>query len=177
MLPWLLYPFRDLVPGFSVFRYVTFRSAMAAATAMVLSLLLGPWVIRTPDSSQDGSARPRRGPREPPEKGWHTDHGGYPHPDRHHRVHAALVRPQERRHLGGPHGPAGLRYGRRLRRCAEAPQEAEPRSRQLAEDGPAHGHLPDRRLAHPAFWSEGCGDEPALSNPSSRTSDPMSVSS
>ena len=47
MLPWLLYPFRDVVPGFSVFRYVTFRSAMAAATAMVLSLLLGPWVIRT----------------------------------------------------------------------------------------------------------------------------------
>ncbi len=47
MLPWLLYPFRDMFPGFSVFRYVTFRTAMAAATAMVLSLLLGPWVIRT----------------------------------------------------------------------------------------------------------------------------------
>ena len=47
MLPWLLHPFRDLIPGLSVFRYVTFRTAMAAATAMLLSLLLGPWVIRT----------------------------------------------------------------------------------------------------------------------------------
>ena len=40
MLPWLLYPFRDTVPGFSVFRYVTFRTALAAATAFVLSLVL-----------------------------------------------------------------------------------------------------------------------------------------
>jgi phospho-N-acetylmuramoyl-pentapeptide-transferase len=47
MIPWLLYPFHDVVPGFSVFRYITFRAAMAAATAMVLSLLLGPFVIRT----------------------------------------------------------------------------------------------------------------------------------
>ncbi len=47
MIPWLLYPFHDVVPGFSVFRYITFRAAMAAATAMLLSLLLGPWMIRT----------------------------------------------------------------------------------------------------------------------------------
>lgn len=47
MLPWLLHPFREAIPGLSVFRYVTFRTAMAAATAMVLSLLLGPWLIRT----------------------------------------------------------------------------------------------------------------------------------
>jgi phospho-N-acetylmuramoyl-pentapeptide-transferase len=46
MLPWLLYPFRDAVPGFSVFRYVTFRAALAAATAFALSILLGPLVIR-----------------------------------------------------------------------------------------------------------------------------------
>jgi phospho-N-acetylmuramoyl-pentapeptide-transferase len=47
MIPWLLLPFRDAVPGFSVFRYVTFRAAMAAATAMLLSLAFGPWLIRT----------------------------------------------------------------------------------------------------------------------------------
>jgi phospho-N-acetylmuramoyl-pentapeptide-transferase len=47
MIPWLLYPIRELIPGISVFRYVTFRAAMAAATAMLLSLALGPWVIRT----------------------------------------------------------------------------------------------------------------------------------
>ncbi len=47
MLPWLLYPIRDYIPGFSVFRYITFRAAMAAAFAFVLSLLFGPVVIRT----------------------------------------------------------------------------------------------------------------------------------
>ena len=47
MLPWLLFPFRDVIPGISVFRYVTFRAAMAAATAMLLSLAFGPWLIRT----------------------------------------------------------------------------------------------------------------------------------
>src|SRR5512139_2543619 len=47
MIPWLLLPFRDAVSGFAVFRYVTFRAAMAAATAMIFSLLLGPWLIRT----------------------------------------------------------------------------------------------------------------------------------
>jgi phospho-N-acetylmuramoyl-pentapeptide-transferase len=47
MIPWLLFPFREMIPGFSVFRYVTFRAAMAAATAMLLSLVFGPWLIRT----------------------------------------------------------------------------------------------------------------------------------
>jgi phospho-N-acetylmuramoyl-pentapeptide-transferase len=47
MIPWLLFPFSKLIPGLSVFRYVTFRAAMAAATAMALSLLFGPLVIRT----------------------------------------------------------------------------------------------------------------------------------
>ena len=47
MIPWLLFPFRDAVPGFTVFRYITFRAAMAAGTAMILSILVGPWVIRT----------------------------------------------------------------------------------------------------------------------------------
>jgi phospho-N-acetylmuramoyl-pentapeptide-transferase len=47
MLPRLLFQFRDAIPGLSVLRYVTFRTAMAAATAMILSLLLGPYVIRT----------------------------------------------------------------------------------------------------------------------------------
>lgn len=47
MIHWLLFPFREAVPGFSVFRYITFRAAMAAATAMMLSIIFGPYVIRT----------------------------------------------------------------------------------------------------------------------------------
>ena len=46
MIPWLFHPFHNLT-GVSVFRYVTFRAALAAATAFILSLLLGPLVIRT----------------------------------------------------------------------------------------------------------------------------------
>ncbi|HLO66776.1 MAG TPA: phospho-N-acetylmuramoyl-pentapeptide-transferase [Holophaga sp.] len=47
MIPWLFSFFRDALPGASVFRYITFRAGMAAATALVLSLLFGPLVIRT----------------------------------------------------------------------------------------------------------------------------------
>lgn len=36
-----LYPLRDLFFGFNVLRYITFRTAMAAVTAFVLSLILG----------------------------------------------------------------------------------------------------------------------------------------
>jgi phospho-N-acetylmuramoyl-pentapeptide-transferase len=47
MLYHLLYPLSDAIPLFNVFRYITFRTAGAAVTALLLSLLLGPWFIRT----------------------------------------------------------------------------------------------------------------------------------
>jgi len=43
----LLYPLHDRIPAFNVFRYITFRSAGAVLTAMLLSLLLGPAFVRT----------------------------------------------------------------------------------------------------------------------------------
>lgn len=42
----LFYPLREFWFGFNIFKYITFRSAMAAVTAFLLSLCLGPWVIR-----------------------------------------------------------------------------------------------------------------------------------
>ena len=42
----LLYPLRDLVSAFNVFRYITFRSAYAAVTALLISFLLGPLFLR-----------------------------------------------------------------------------------------------------------------------------------
>ena len=42
----LLYPLRDFFFGFNVFRYITFRAAMASITAFIVSLLIGPLVIR-----------------------------------------------------------------------------------------------------------------------------------
>lgn len=46
MLYYLLYPLREIWFVFNVFRYITFRAAMGALTAFVLSIVLGPIVIR-----------------------------------------------------------------------------------------------------------------------------------
>jgi phospho-N-acetylmuramoyl-pentapeptide-transferase len=45
MLYHLLYPLRDRFAGFNVFRYITFRSAGAVLTALIVTFLLGPAVI------------------------------------------------------------------------------------------------------------------------------------
>ncbi|MBI3252321.1 MAG: phospho-N-acetylmuramoyl-pentapeptide-transferase [Candidatus Omnitrophica bacterium] len=46
MLYHFLYPLRDFFFGFNVFRYITFRAAMASLTAFGVSVWLGPAVIR-----------------------------------------------------------------------------------------------------------------------------------
>jgi phospho-N-acetylmuramoyl-pentapeptide-transferase len=45
MLYHLLYGLRDTFVGFNVFRYITFRTAFAALTALLISFILGPWLI------------------------------------------------------------------------------------------------------------------------------------
>jgi phospho-N-acetylmuramoyl-pentapeptide-transferase len=47
MLYHLLFPLHDRVPVFNVFRYITFRTAGAVLTALLLSLWLGPRFIAT----------------------------------------------------------------------------------------------------------------------------------
>ncbi len=55
MLYHLFVPFaRDHIV-FNVFRYLTFRSFMALITALVISLVVGPWIIRTLRRLQYGS--------------------------------------------------------------------------------------------------------------------------
>ena len=46
MLFHLLYPLSDRFAVFNVFRYLTFRTALAVLTAFLLCLLLAPWFIR-----------------------------------------------------------------------------------------------------------------------------------
>ncbi len=41
-----LYPLGDEHIFFNVFRYITFRSAMAAVTAFLICVIFGPWIIR-----------------------------------------------------------------------------------------------------------------------------------
>ena len=42
----IFYPLRDIFFGFNVFRYITFRAVCASVTAFLISLLLGPYVIK-----------------------------------------------------------------------------------------------------------------------------------
>lgn len=46
MLFHFLFPLSEQVPVFNVFRYITFRTAGAVVTALLLTLLVGPWFVR-----------------------------------------------------------------------------------------------------------------------------------
>lgn len=46
MLYYLFYSLRDYWFGFNVFKYITFRAAMASLTALLISLIFGPVIIR-----------------------------------------------------------------------------------------------------------------------------------
>jgi phospho-N-acetylmuramoyl-pentapeptide-transferase len=80
MLYWLLY--EQLFLGYSkqygfltplrVFQYVTFRTAFAALTAMVLCIVLGPWLIRKLREFQVGQHIREEGPQ------WHQTKAGTP---------------------------------------------------------------------------------------------------
>jgi phospho-N-acetylmuramoyl-pentapeptide-transferase len=50
-------------PGFNVFRYLTFRSALAAMTALLLTFYVGPKVISMLKKKQIGEARKEDGPK------------------------------------------------------------------------------------------------------------------
>lgn len=76
MIPWVFQHFRDLLPGATVFRYVTFRAALAAATAFLLSLLLGPWVIQTLRRLKMGQHIREEGPQHHQSKAGTPTMGG-----------------------------------------------------------------------------------------------------
>jgi len=63
MLYHLLLPLHDQVSVFNVFRYITFRSALAALTALLLSLVLGYWVIGRLRDMQVGQSIREEGPK------------------------------------------------------------------------------------------------------------------
>ena len=58
-----LFPLHERIPVLNVFRYITFRAACAALTALVLSILLGPVLIRWLRSRQIGQAIREEGPK------------------------------------------------------------------------------------------------------------------
>ncbi len=54
MLYHLLYPLHQTYGVFNVFRYITFRTVIAALTALLISFLFGPWLIRRLTAKQIG---------------------------------------------------------------------------------------------------------------------------
>ena len=58
----LLYPLRDFFFGFNVFKYISFRAVGAAITALIISFLIGPKIIRTLQSHQIGEVIRKSGP-------------------------------------------------------------------------------------------------------------------
>jgi phospho-N-acetylmuramoyl-pentapeptide-transferase len=63
MLYWLLYPMAGRFPVFNVFRYITFRTAMSAVTALAVALVLGPAMIRFLRRAQIGQSIRAEGPK------------------------------------------------------------------------------------------------------------------
>ena len=62
MLYRLLYPFHTQVSVLNVTRYITFRTAAASLSALAISLVLGPWMVRKLREFQIGQVIRQEGP-------------------------------------------------------------------------------------------------------------------
>jgi len=58
----LLYPLREYISAFNLFRYITFRSAYAVVTALVISMIFGPMIIKWLKQRHIGQVIRREGP-------------------------------------------------------------------------------------------------------------------
>jgi len=76
MLYYLLYYLRNVVVGFNVFRYITFRTAFAALTALLISFVLGPWLIERMRRIKLGQYIREEGPKSHQQKAGTPTMGG-----------------------------------------------------------------------------------------------------
>jgi phospho-N-acetylmuramoyl-pentapeptide-transferase len=76
MLYLLLYSLRGVFEPMNVFRYITFRTLIAGLTALVASLLMGPWLIRRLTALQIGQAIRDDGPESHAKKAGTPTMGG-----------------------------------------------------------------------------------------------------
>ena len=58
----MLYSLHEYIPAFRVFRFITMRMVLAVLTSLVISLLLGPWLIRKLQELQIGQHIQEDGP-------------------------------------------------------------------------------------------------------------------
>ena len=76
MFYYLLYPLKEIVSGFNVFRYITFRSAAAAITALFISFVVGPFIIKKLRQKQIGEEIRKDGPQSHLQKSGTPTMGG-----------------------------------------------------------------------------------------------------
>ena len=93
----------------NVTRYITFRTAAASLTALVLSLLLGPWMIRKLRDFQVGQVIRQEGPASHRAKAGTPTMGGLLILTARDRADAALGRPDQRLRLDRRDRHGGVR--------------------------------------------------------------------
>jgi len=76
MLYWLLIPLKEYSIFFNVFGYITVRTALAGITALLISLILGPWIIKILKKYQIGEEIRTEGPKAHFEKKGTPSMGG-----------------------------------------------------------------------------------------------------
>ncbi|MBI4524082.1 MAG: phospho-N-acetylmuramoyl-pentapeptide-transferase [Deltaproteobacteria bacterium] len=76
MLYHLLFPLHTTYSAFNVFRYITFRAALAALTALLISFILGPFLIRSLAAKQIGQPIREDGPASHSNKAGTPTMGG-----------------------------------------------------------------------------------------------------
>ncbi len=62
MIRELLYPLADTIGAFNIFQYISFRAAGAVVSSLLISFLLGPWVIRKLTQLKAGQSIREDGP-------------------------------------------------------------------------------------------------------------------
>lgn len=72
----LLYPLTEQVSGLNLFRYITFRTAGATATAIIICLLLGPFFLRLLKKYQVSESIREEGPQSHQKKAGTPTMGG-----------------------------------------------------------------------------------------------------
>src|SRR5258706_14579675 len=76
MLYYLLFELRNSFSALNVFRYITFRTAIAALTALIISFALGPWLIDKMRAIKLGQFIREEGPKSHQQKAGTPTMGG-----------------------------------------------------------------------------------------------------
>ena len=147
----MLYHLLISLAGFgalNVTRYITFRTAAASLTALAMSLVLGPWLIRRLREFQIGQVIRQEGPQSHRAEGGHADDGWTADPRGGARTDAAVGRPDERLRLDRGDDDGGVWRHRVPRRLPQDHAAIVGRSLAALQDGAADPHR--------ARWSASC---------------------